>query len=318
MARIGGNGEVGALELESLGEGEEEREATPEAEDEGEQLGEEFLGTLGSIAGRVLGGLGEGELEFEDEGEGEEELELESELEEESEGEAFFGRFRRLARRWLPSLRSIARVAVPAVAGAVAGPLGARLGRVATSLLEAEFEDELEMELEGEEETETELEGELEAEALPATQHEAMAELLASVASSAQSELEAEAMVGAAAVSTLSAADRAAIRSVLPHLVRGAAVLTRLLRRRRATRQAVRLVPTVVRRTATTLARRSNAGRPVTRATAARVMAAQTRRVLTSPHVCAVALRRNVTGTRAATRLVRRPPARRPNRPIRG
>jgi hypothetical protein len=174
------------------------------------------------------------------------------------------------------------------------------------------------MELEGEEEAETEFEDELETEAVPATQQEAMAELMASVASGAQSELEAEAMVGAAAMTAISAADRAALRTVLPHLVRGAAILTRIMRQRPDGRRAVRLLPTVMLRTATVLASQRASGRPVTRRTAARVMASQTRRVLTSPHICAGALRRNAIGTRAAVRLSRRPPTRRPNRPVRG
>jgi hypothetical protein len=64
----------------------------------------------------------------------------------------------------------------------------------------------------------------------------------------------------------------------------------------------VRAVPTIARRTAHTLARRARAGRPVTRRTAARVMAAQTRRVVGSPRACTVALGRNVRGTRAIAR----------------
>lgn len=112
-------------------------------------------------------------------------------------------------------------------------------------------------------------------------------------------------MIGAAAVGALSAADRAALRAVLPHMVRGTAILTRILRRQRATRPAVRAVPTIVRRTARTLTRRAAAGRPITRRTAARAMATQTRRVLGRPRTCAAALQRNV---RAATAIARTRP----------
>jgi hypothetical protein len=141
---------------------------------------------------------------------------------------------------------------------------------------------------------------------------------MAAVASSAQSETEAEAMIGAATTISLSSAERAALRALVPHLVRGAALLTRILRARPITRPAVRVVPTIVRRTARTLVRAASSGRPVTRRAAGRVMAKQTRRVLTSPRICARAVQRNVRGTRAATRLARRPPARRANRPIAG
>src|SRR5206468_517482 len=86
-----------------------------------------------------------------------------------------------------------------------------------------------------------------ETEAAP-TQTQALAELMAAVASQARTEAEAEAMAGAATVSAISPADRAALRVVLPHLVRGTAILTRILRQRRITRPAVRAVPTSQRR----------------------------------------------------------------------
>ena len=69
---------------------------------------------------------------------------------------------------------------------------------------------------------------------------------MAAVPHSAQTEAEAEAMIGAASIAAICPRDRAALRRVLPHMVRGAAVLTRILRRRRITRPAVRTVPTIV------------------------------------------------------------------------
>jgi len=301
------------MALESEFEMEMESELEGEGEYEGELEGEEFLGTIA----RGIGGLlGEGEGEEEYEGEWEMEGEGEWEGEGEIEGEEFFRRFRRIARgvggfvrRAAPVLRNIARVAAPIVGTAVGGPLGGILGRVASSAL---GEGELEMELEGEAEGELEYEGE--AEAAP-TQTQALGELMAAVASQARTEEEAEAMVGAATVSTISAADRAALRGILPHLVRGTAILTRILRRRRITRPAVRAVPTIARRTASVLARRAAAGQPVTRRAAGRVMAAQTRRVLANPRTCAAAIQRNVRATAAVRRAGARPAARvrRPN-----
>jgi hypothetical protein len=131
------------------------------------------------------------------------------------------------------------------------------------------------------------------------SESEAMAEYLASMATRAHSEAEAEAMVGAATATMLSARDRRALRRVLPHMVRGTAILTRVLRRSPSTRPAVRAVPSVVRLSARQLARQAAAGRPINRRLAAQVMALNTRRVLGNPRLCAAALRRNVQSARS-------------------
>ena len=125
---------------------------------------------------------------------------------------------------------------------------------------------------------------------------------VAAAASRALTEAEAEAMIGAAAVATLSQADRRALRQILPSLIRGTSILTRILRRRRITRPAIRTVPSIVRRTARTLARQVRAGRPVSARTAGRVMARQTRRVIGTPRLCAAAIQRNVRGSAIARR----------------
>jgi len=282
----------GEFELESEFEYEFEGEGESEFELEGE--GEfEF----------------EGEGEFEFEGEGELEFEAEGEYEGEFEGEQFFGALRRIGRgiggfvrRAAPMLRSVARVAAPLVGTAVGGPLGGMIGRAAGSMLEGEGEYEYEMEGEFEFEGEGEYEAELEAEMEAMTSNQATAEFMAAVAARAQSEAEAEAMAGAAAVTSIRGEDLATLRRVLPSMVEGTAVLTRVLRRRRATRPAVRAVPTIVRRTARTLVKRAAAGQPVTRRAAARVMAQQTRTVLSRPNVCGPALQRNVKATRTVAR----------------
>jgi hypothetical protein len=194
---------------------------------------------------------------------------------------------------------------------------------MSTRELEAELEGEFEEEYEGEFEEEGEEflgtiargiggllggqgefeeEYELEEEAAPPSQSQAVGELMAAVASQARTEAEAEAMIGAATVTVISPRDRAILRRVLPHMVRGAAVLTRILRRRRVTRPVVRAVPTIVRSTGRTLVRQAAAGRPVTRRAAARVMATQTRRVLTSPPACTRAIVRNQRAARVAAR----------------
>jgi hypothetical protein len=278
------------------GELELEFEEELEGEFEGEEEGEEFLGTLARGAAALFGaGQGEEEYEFESEGEGEYESE----------------EFMRFVRRALPVLRRVASVAAPIVGTAVGGPAGAAIGRlVGQALREGEFEEEYELEGEFEEEYEVEGEFEMEEEAgAPATASQAVGARRAQVASRAQTELEAEAMIGAATVAAISPADRAALRRIVPQLVRGTAILTRILRRRRVTRPVVTAVPTIVNRTAQTLVQQASAGRPVTRQLAGRVMAQQTRRVLTNPRTCARAMQRTAA---AARRVPPAPAGRRP------
>ena len=285
-----------------------------------------------------LGGLGEfenpeGEEEWEQH-EGSHEFEH-HELAHELEADQFFGRIRRFVRR-LP-LKKIASFAAPLVATAIGGPVGGILGRVATQALgeeEAamheweqhegahEFEEELgaqEWELGGAHEFEEELgshewehheqahEFEHQESAQEVAQeisyhetahHEALAEIMAEAASHEQNEAQAEAMIGAAVMTVLSPRDRRALQRLMPDLVRGAALLTNILRRRRMTRPAVRAVPTIMRRTVRTLKRRAAAGRPITRRAAGQVAAGQVRRVLGNPSACAAAIRQNVLVTR--------------------
>jgi hypothetical protein len=251
---------------------------------------------------------GEDELEFEDEyedflgaNEFEDELGLgewedEGELEWE-DGEEFLN-FRKLGRGLLSVAkqvpwRAIAKTVAPMVGTAVGGPLGGALGKAASSLLESEYEFEDEYELENEDEYEQEFAN------LPVNP---AAEYMAAIASQARTDAEAEAMAGAATLLSISAADRRELRRVLPHMVRGTAVLTRVLRSRRDTRPAVRVVPEIVRRTSTTLARRSAAGQPVTRKAAARVMASQTRKVIGNPRTCGRAMQTNARAAQSARR----------------
>lgn len=130
------------------------------------------------------------------------------------------------------------------------------------------------------------------------THHEALAEIMAEAAAHEQHEAQAEAMMGAAIMTVISPRDRRALARVLPHMVRGAAILTRILRRRRVTRPAVRAVPTIMRRTVTTLKRQAAAGRPITRRAAGRAAATEVRRVLGNPSACAAAIRQNVRTAR--------------------
>ncbi len=286
--------------------GEEEGEAELEGELEGE--GEDFLGDLlgeeESEGEDFLGGLlGEGESESEDflggllgeeESEGEEFL---GSILGEQETEEFFGKIGGFFKKALPILKKVAKVAAPIVGTAIGGPIGGTLGKMASSAL-GEEEGELEEEFEAESEAEVVHE----INRSPVTHNSAVAEMMADAASTAHGEGEAEAMVGASTVTVISPADRRALRRILPHLVRGTAILTRILRRRRATRPLVRAVPTVVRRTIRQLKKRAARGLPITRRAAARVAARQVRRVLGSPKASTAAVVRNVKVSRAYRR----------------
>jgi hypothetical protein len=128
-----------------------------------------------------------------------------------------------------------------------------------------------------------------------------MAETLAAAASEAANEHEATALLGAAVIGGLSARDRRALRRVQGHLVAASAILARVMRRRRLA-PGVRVIPTITRLTAQTLARRAATGRPITPGVAAQVMAVHTQRVLGNPRLCGLALRRNIGATRRARR----------------
>ncbi len=134
------------------------------------------------------------------------------------------------------------------------------------------------------------------------THNEAIAEMLAESASQESHEGEAEAMAGAATVTVISPRDRKALRRIVPHLVKGGAVLTRILRKRRATRPLVRAVPAIVRRTVKDLKRKAAKGVPITRKTAARAAARQIKKVLGSPRACSAAIKRNLKVSRAYKR----------------
>jgi len=128
----------------------------------------------------------------------------------------------------------------------------------------------------------------------PLSQNEAEAEMLAEAAAYTANESEAEAMAGAAFATIISASDRRALRRILRHMVRGTAVLTRILRRHRRTRPAVRAVPAIMRRAVKDLRRQAAKGAPITRRRAARTVAKHVRRVLGSPKAASVAIKRNV------------------------
>jgi hypothetical protein len=282
-------------ELEGFGEGEGAFGEGPLGEYEfegplGESLGEGAFGEgeneqfLGPIASGVGSLLGLGESEYESLGE--------------FEGEQFFKKIAGFVKRAAPILKKVAKIAAPIVGTAIGGPIGAKVGSFAANLLgESELEGEYELEYEAE--SEAEFEAVMES---PLSEQEALGEFMAAVASRDATDAGAQAQIGSATAIVLSRADLAALRNVLPSISSGMGVLARILRRNPQTRDAVRVIPTIVRRSAHSLRKQAASGRPVTRAAAARTVATQTRRVLGTPSVCAKAMGRNVKATTAVAR----------------
>jgi hypothetical protein len=282
-------------ELEGAGEFESELEGSLESEQEAGLEGEGWLGTIGNVVGSLLG---ESESEFE----AESEFELENEFENEQETEQFFGKIGRFLKKAAPILKRVAKIAAPIVGTAIGGPFGGMLGKVASSALGEQEMGEFETEMETEMEAEAEQEMAHEIASHELTHNEALAEVMAESACREMHEGEAEAMAGAAAVNVISPRDRRALRRILPHMVRGTAILTRILRRRRATRPLVRAVPTIVRRTIQDLKRQAAKGAPITRRRLANTAAKQVRRVLSSPKACTAAVVRNIRVSNAYKR----------------
>jgi hypothetical protein len=244
------------------------------------------------------------ELEYESEGE------WEGEQEGEFESEEFFRRLAGLARQAVrsPALRRIglatARSALgglgdigAAVGGAAGaqgaragGTLGAGLGRYLTDLLpQSEFEGEFEWEAEGE------LEYEEELNPIRRVYPDALMEHLGHAAAEAESEAEAEAFLGALIPLAARVFPRVApaLMRAAPNLIRGVTRAARTLRRSPTTRPLVRVLPTVVRRTAASLNRQAAQGRPATPQAAVRTLARQTGQVLSSPQQCVRAYQRS-------------------------
>jgi hypothetical protein len=82
-------------------------------------------------------------------------------------------------------------------------------------------------------------------------------------------------------------------KSIMPHLTRGVARVTRTLHRSKAARPLLRAVPHIAKRTVAHLARSAARGRPITPRRAVRTLARQTAHVLSHPSRAASAFRRS-------------------------
>jgi hypothetical protein len=120
-----------------------------------------------------------------------------------------------------------------------------------------------------------------------------------------QSEAEAEAYTGAFTARIIPI-KTASMARISPKVVKGAATLTRTLRKHPSTRPLVKTVPTIVARTGQKLAQQAAQGKPITSTTAAQVMAGETKKVLSNPMTCAKAM---VRSTEAAKKVAKPTPA---------
>jgi hypothetical protein len=226
----------------------------------------------------------ESEDELEALSELEDESEWEEELEDESEGEAYYARLARLARS-RPGSKALKRVATSAARAALG------------SLADRSCDGETECEAEGELEAEDEAEGEFEAGLNPIRRvyPDALMEHLGHAATAAESEAEAEAFIGALvplAAKALPKIGRAVMKAA-PHLVKAAARVGRVLRKNPTTRQLVRTMPELARRTVRSLAHRVASGKPLTGRAAVRSLARHASHLLCHPGRVVHAYRRS-------------------------
>jgi hypothetical protein len=235
----------------------------------------------------------------------------ESEFEGDFESQQFFGALANLARRgdgWAtagsPQRRlavSVARRALnrglPALgqligghgAGEVNGEASSALGSQAASWLSG---------APSQQQYESEFEDELEISPIRRIYPDAMLEHLGHAAAETHSEAEAEALTGAMIPLAAAGIPRRAAPALMratPGLVSGLSGVVHSLRQSPATRPLVRVVPAIVRSTATNIARQTSRGVPVTPQAALRTLARQIFQMLGSPQQSARAFRRSRT-----------------------
>ncbi len=167
--------------------------------------------------------------------------------------------------------------------------LGGLLATVAPLAVRAVSSMFKESEFEVDDDDEFEYEFEAELESVPNSPDEAMMYHLANLAANTESEAEAEAFLGA--IASLASKALPLVKKVAPTLIRGAARLGRRLFRSRRTRRLVRTIPTIMRGTAYSLARKAARGRSINSRTATRALARNTARVLRSPRLTSMAMR---------------------------
>jgi hypothetical protein len=233
----------------------------------------------------------------------------ESEFEGEFESEQFFGALANLARRGAGLVTapgspqrqlalSVARQALNRGLPALGQWLGGRIGGGGNGAAGTALGSQAASWIGGllpQQEYEAELEGEFEVNPIRKIYPNAMMEHLGHAAAETHSEAEAEALAGAMIPLAARVVPRAApaLMRATPGLVCGISGVVHGLRRSPSTRPLVRVVPAIVRRTATSIAQQAARGAPVTPQTAVHALARQTLRVLGSPQQSASAFRRS-------------------------
>jgi hypothetical protein len=221
----------------------------------------------------------------------------ESGFEGDFESQQFFGALANLARQgagWITApgssqrrlALSVARRALnrglPALGHLIDGHGGRTANRLGGLLPQEEYE--------------AEFEDELEISPIRRIYPDAMLEHLGHAAAETESEAEAEALAGAMIPLAVAGIPRSAAPTLMratPGLVSGLSGVVHGLRRSPATRPLVRVVPAIVRSTATNIARQASHGVPVTPQAAVRTLAQQILRMLGSPQQSARAFRRS-------------------------
>ena len=213
---------------------------------------------------------------------------------------------RRAAKKAAPIAKRLAPVAGTIVGGALGGPpgamLGSKVGRLAGSI-DGDGYDAY-----GDYEDDMDTADEMDAEDLPSYEGESdgMADYMADIAARAPSPTDAAAMAGAGTI-TIAAKAPVEVKKVAPTIASAAARLTQVMKKSPRSAILVKTVPTIAAKTAATLAKKAENGKPVTPRTAKRVMAKHAIRTLTNTRELTKALARNeVRKRRLNTRAIMR------------
>lgn len=212
------------------------------------------------------------------------------------EGDEFLGALGGIAKKIGSAAKGAAKKLAPLakkhagkigalIGGAIGGPAGAAVGGKLGSVVQnLEDEDDFDSE------------DEMEAAMPIAALDDSLAEAMAAAAARANP-VDAQALGGAF---TLTIMSRTPIRvkSVAPGLASASGRIVRSMTVTPASRQLIKALPTVVKQTAATLNRKAQKGKPITKATAARVMTKHARRTLGSEARLASALAGNVAKKR--------------------
>jgi len=175
--------------------------------------------------------------------------------------------------------------------GGLVGSLGSLLPKIAPLALNAlgGLFGESEYEMDGEDSND-----EINATIVPGlrSDNDVLSEQMAAEAAVTESEAEAQALAGAIPSCILSHTP-AKIKKVAPTIIKDLSKVTRVLRKTSKGRKIVPVIANITKRTVATLAKKAQKGKPITHATASRVLAKQVKKVLTSPKKTAVALSKN-------------------------